>query len=340
MSDSPRSQPAVRITAVVAIALAAGVGAWLLTAGGGDAQKPAKSFGVDGPVTGKRTTVPVNAQGLQTLAGALKQPIYWAGVKPGYKLELTREGDGRVFIRYLPPTATIGSSHPYVTIGTYVLDNAYSLTRTAAARPDSVSIPVPGAVAFYSRKSPGNVYMAYPGSNVQVEIFDPWAPGAHKLVGSGTVAAVPVPGRPTLTTGLATAPQGLTLAGLRAFAKRVGHPVYWIGPRTNTTYEVTQTTDGRIYVRYLPRRTPVGTTKPFLTVGTYPVPDALKATEAKASAGGSVRVPAASGGVAFYASSRPTNVYEAFPGVDYQLEIYDPSRGAAALVSAGRIVTV
>lgn len=116
--------------------------------------------------------------------------------------------------------------------------------------------------------------------------------------------------------------------------------MYWVGPRTDTTYEVTQTTDGRIYVRYLPRRTTVGTTKPFLTVGTYPVRDALQATEAKAAAAGSVRVRAGSGGIAFYARDRPTNVYEAFPGVDYQLEIYDPSRGAAGLVSARRVVTV
>jgi hypothetical protein len=339
MPDSASSQSAVRISAVVAIAVAAGVAAWLLTSGGGG-RTATGSLGANGPVAGKGTTVPVTAQGLETLAGALKQPIYWAGVKPGYKLELTREGDGRAFIRYLPPSATIGSPHPYLTIGTYLLDNAYSLTRKAAARPDSVSVAVPGAVAFYSRKSPTNIYLAYPGSNAQVEVFDPWAPGARKLVGEGSVVTVSAAGRTTPAAGFATAPQGLTLAGVRSFAKRVGHPVYWIGPRPDTTYEVTQTTDGRIYVRYLPRRAPVGTTKPFLTIGTYPVRNALQATQARASAAGSVRVPAGSGGVAFYARGRPTNVYEAFPGVDYQLEIYDPSGGAAGLVSAGRIVTV
>jgi hypothetical protein len=337
MPDSPHSKPAVRISAVVAIALAAGVGAWLLTSGGGGSGSHAA--GAKGPIRGKGTTVRVNAKGLKTLAGALKQPIYWAGVKPGYKLELTREADGRVFIRYLPGSARIGSKHPYVTVGTYQLDNAYSLTRTAAAQPDAVSLHVPGGIAFYSRKSPTNVYLAYPGSNAQVEVFDPWAPGARKLVGSGAVVDVHAAGGSTLTTGPATAPQGLTLAGFRSFAKRVGHPVYWIGPRPDTTYEVTQTTDGRIYVRYLPLRTAVGTTKPFLTIGTYPVPDALKATKRQASAAGSVRVPAPSGGTAFYAHSRPTNVYEAFPGIDYQLEVYDPSGKAAGLVSAGRIVT-
>jgi hypothetical protein len=32
----------------------------------------------------------------------------------------------------------------------------------------------------------------------------------------------------------------------------VKHPVYWAGPRPSYTYELTRTSDGRIFVRYLP----------------------------------------------------------------------------------------
>jgi hypothetical protein len=282
----------------------------------------------------------VNAQGLKTLAGALQQPIYWAGVRPGYRLELTRESDGRVFVRYLPPSAAIGTKRPFITVGTYFLAGAYSLTQSAAARPGAVRVAIPEGVAFYSRKAPTSIYLAYPGSDVQVEVFDPWAPGARKLVASGAVVAVAA-SRPSSVQGLTAPPQGLTLTALRNFAKRVGHPVYWVGPRPDTTYEVTQAIDGQIYVRYLPLGKPVGTKEPFLTIGTYPLPNALGATRGRAEAAGSVRVPAASGATAFYARGRSTNVYEAFPGVEYQIEVYDPTpRGAARLVSAGKVVTV
>ena len=104
-------------------------------------------------MSGNGTTVPVNEQGLRTLAGALQQPIYWAGTKPGYRLELTRERDGRVFIRYLPAGTKPGAKKPLVTIGTYPLTDAYSATESAASRSDSVKLPLTGGVAFYSRKA-------------------------------------------------------------------------------------------------------------------------------------------------------------------------------------------
>jgi hypothetical protein len=47
------------------------------------------------------------------------------------------------------------------------------------------------------------------------------------------------------------------------------------------------------------------------------------------------------GGTAFYRSSRPTNVFLAFPGQNAQVEVYSPTSGAArALVTAGAIAPV
>jgi len=334
MPDQHRASPsAIRLTAIIAVAVAAGIVAWLLISNNGDDS----SSKTGEPLSGKGTTVPVSASGLRTLAGALKQPIYWAGTKPGFKLELTKEPDGHVFIRYLPHDAHIGTKKAFLTIGTYSLSNAYAITKAAAARGDSVTVPVPGGVAFYNESRPTNVYFSTPGTDAQVEVYDPWAPGAKKLVKSGAV--VPVTG--TSPLGLTTAPQALTLTGLKSFAKRVKHPVYWIGPRPNTTYEVTQTTDGRIYVRYLPKGKPAGTNSPFLTVGTYPVKNALVTTRNQAAAADSVRLPVPKGAVAFFAKTRPTNVYEAFPGVAYQVEIYDPWKpGARKWVKAKKVTTI
>src|SRR5262249_44346085 len=143
------------------------------------------------------------------------------------------------------------------------------------------------------------------------------------------------------TPAVTTQPQGLTLGGLRQFARKVGHPVYWLGARPGATYEVSQSTDGRVFLRYLPSRAAVGSTAPYLTVGTYPVRDARAVTRTQAQAKGSVSVPLGSGAVAFYAADRPTNVYEAFPGVDYQVEVYSAVHSKArALVATGRVVPI
>jgi hypothetical protein len=45
-----------------------------------------------------------------------------------------------------------------------------------------------------------------------------------------------------------------TVAALESLPKAVGHPVYWAGPRTGFKYELTHTSDGRIYIRYLQSR--------------------------------------------------------------------------------------
>ena len=56
---------------------------------------------------------------------------------------------------------------------------------------------------------------------------------------------------------------------------------------------------------------------------------------------GSVSVPVGGGGVAFYSRSRPTSVYVAFPHVDYEIEVYDPSAGRARrLVRSGLVTTI
>jgi hypothetical protein len=333
----------VRVGAVIAVAIAAALVAFFLyhrNGGDSSAIKPIKSTpGARGPVGARPKTVPVSEQGLETLAGALAQPIFWAGTKPGYHLELTRESDGRVFIRYLPLGVKIGSDRSFVTIGTYPLQGAYTVTKTVAARHGSVSVPVQGGgVAFYAQSDPTNVYVAYPSYDAQIEVYDPWAPGARKIVTSGSVA--PVPGK-SPTSGLTTAPQALTLAGLRSFAQKLHHVLYWIGARPNTTYEVTQTTDGKTFVRYLPTGTPVGTDQPFLTVGTYPVSDAFADVQRVASGADAVRLSVGGGAIAVYARSRPTNVYEAFPHVGYETELYDPSVGEAhGLVRSGRVVPV
>jgi len=45
-----------------------------------------------------------------------------------------------------------------------------------------------GGLAFVDRQHPTSVYLAYPGIDVQVEVFDPSAGQARRLVTSGQIA--------------------------------------------------------------------------------------------------------------------------------------------------------
>jgi hypothetical protein len=136
-------------------------------------------------------------------------------------------------------------------------------------------------------------------------------------------------------------PRAVSLAALQALPGSIGHPVYWAGARPGARYELTRTADGKIYLRYLPRNTPVGTASRFLTVGTYPLANALGVTRRLAGEASAVRLDPGGGGVAFYGKRSPTNVYLAFPGAPVQIEVYDPVPAEARrLVTSGRIVPV
>lgn len=129
---------------------------------------------------------------------------------------------------------------------------------------------------------------------------------------------------------------------LRDLSIEVGRPIYWLGPQKGRTYELTRTTLDRIYVRYLPQGAPVGTTEAkYPLVGTYPVENAYDVLKTLATTSGERSFTAPKGGLAVYSTSRPTNIYLAYPGSDVQIEVYDPSAAhARQLITSGRVVPV
>jgi len=129
---------------------------------------------------------------------------------------------------------------------------------------------------------------------------------------------------------------------LRSFAGSVSHPVYWAGPKDGYTYELTRTTDGRVYVRYLPEGTEVGDPRSgFLTVGTYPRASAFAELQRAGRAKGAVSVKLDRGGLAVFSDARPTSVYFGYPDARYQVEVHHPSPNEARrLAFAGQVVPV
>lgn len=113
---------------------------------------------------------------------------------------------------------------------------------------------------------------------------------------------------------------------LAEFARSVEQPVYWTGEQPGATYELTHEADGRIYVRYLTEGAEPGDERPlYLTVGTYPVPDAYAVLKSAAKQEGAIAEKAPGGALVVSHETRPTSVYLAEPDSGYQIEVYDPS---------------
>jgi hypothetical protein len=314
---------------VIAVAVLIALVLWLVVQWRSSVSKPAAS------APQRAGAVPVT----QAVLGALARssPIYWAGARAGTTYELTRTADGRIFLRYLPHGVAVGAVEPYLTIGTYPLAGAFAITNTLAARNGAVRVNVPGGgVGFYDASSPTNVYVAFPRAGDQIEVYDPAAGEALRLVASGQIG-------PVSTAAAATAPvaSAASFQQLRMLSAALGHPLYWAGPRAAGRYELTRTPGGHVFVRYLPTGAAVGTSNPYLTIGTYPINGAFALTKRLSTDPTAVRVAVGHGGVAFFTRTRPTNVYVAYPGTNTQIEVYDPAPGAAQrLVGSNRIVPV
>ena len=92
----------------------------------------------------------------------------------------------------LPAGVHVGNQSPdYLTIGTYPQKGALAILKATAAKNHVPTMTVAGGgVAFVDAKHPTSVYVAFPNENVQVEVYDPAAGRARRLVNSGGIAPV------------------------------------------------------------------------------------------------------------------------------------------------------
>jgi hypothetical protein len=284
--------------------------------------------------------VALSLSSLQDLARANPEPIYWAGPKPDTVYEYRRTSAG-VFIRYLPRGAIAGDSTPRLTIATYPMENAYAVAQTGAKRPGSVALQIAGGgIASYTKKHPTNVYLAYPATSFQVEVYAPSPAVARRVAAGGRV-------QPIVNVPQDRGPVAVSAKQLTSLAASLGQPVYWAGPRKKTTYELWQKANGYIYIRYLPKGVPVGGGQGrYLVVATYPMENAFTVTrngalKGRAEGEGTVVIRLPEGGIATYTKQHATNVYVAYPGVNVQVEVFNPSpKVTPRLVASGQIVPV
>jgi hypothetical protein len=135
-------------------------------------------------------------------------------------------------------------------------------------------------------------------------------------------------------------PQILSSSQLSEYAGEQAEPVYWLGEREGAELEVTETEQGRIYVRYLTAGAQAGDPRAkFVTVGTYPTKDATAAMRAAlADQAGAKLVITDDDALLLVDAASPQNAHLAYPGQGVQVEVFSPKPGAALrLASAGDV---
>ena len=185
----------MRIGAVIALAVAAGLLVWLLTRGGSHKAEtgllpnqvlPQIPAGTQvGPVT-------LPAAGVLNTAEALHQPVYWVGPTAGYRYQVERNPNGNVFVTYLPPgVASATNRGRFLAVGTYPVNNAFQALQTVADKAHAKQVSLPGGgIAVIGKLHANSVYVAYPKANTQIEVYAPRIAQARSLVLAGKLRPV------------------------------------------------------------------------------------------------------------------------------------------------------
>jgi hypothetical protein len=181
---------------------------------------------------------------------------------------------------------------------------------------------------------PGTLVQSTPESRVQIVVL------TIAVAVAAAVVALLLTRRDEAQPVVApTGPVVVSQADLQRVARATGHPVYWGGPRSGFSYELTVTSEGRIFIRYLSDGVAAGDPRAsFLAIGTYPgarsFADLARAAKRKDTF--SMRLDR--GGLGVISRQAPTSAYFAYPNADYQVEVFAPSRDTARrLVSSGAI---
>lgn len=146
-----------------------------------------------------------------------------------------------------------------------------------------------------------------------------------------TSSSTPTPVASTSTfTEVIAGKVALTESELIAAVKKLGVDVYWAGPVKGAKYTLAVPADGQAYVRYLPNGDGLTDTKPnYVVIATYTTTNAFSATQAAGNQSNGVTFINAEGAAVYYNKDTPTNVYVAYPNLNYQIEVFDPIAATA-----------
>ena len=165
-------------TAVAAVALLA----WLVLRSDGESEEPAPG-----------EPAIVSAEELVERAGELGAPVYWLGERDGAEYELTETASGQIYVRYLPDGAEAGDPRTeFDIVGTYPTADAVGALRREQQRVGGrLARTDDGAVLLIDPANDSSAHLAYPGSDVQIEVYGGEPGRALRLAARGEVQPVP-----------------------------------------------------------------------------------------------------------------------------------------------------
>jgi hypothetical protein len=171
----------LRVIVAVVLAIVVALAVWLIVKGNEESKPTATSS----------TASAATLDTLRALPGEVGHPVYWVGARHGFTYELT-EVDGNLFIRYLPFGVAVGDPRPdFLTIGTYEVANAHgSLKRQARQRGGHLRRTAGGGIAVWNENRPQSVYLAFPRSALEIEIYAASAERARRLAATGAVEPI------------------------------------------------------------------------------------------------------------------------------------------------------
>ena len=105
---------------------------------------------------------------------------------------------------------------------------------------------------------------------------------------------------------------------------------FWAGPQEGAKFSLTVTADKQVFIKYLPSGNGLSDTNPnYRIIATYPEPAAFDITRAAGTQSNAVAFVNNDGAAVYYDKSKANNVYLAYSGINYSVEIFDPDAEAA-----------
>jgi hypothetical protein len=172
----------VRNAAIGSMLIAAGLVLWLLLDDSGSNEKASDTVSSSGAEI-------VSVESLRSAAE--ETPIYWAGPPEGSELELSQPSPDRTYVRYLTGGVEAGDPQLFLTVGSYRLADPVAALRGQGGQPDGVLVKAQdGGTVYFSKERPESVYLAYPGTETQIEVYAPDFQEALELATSGRIVPV------------------------------------------------------------------------------------------------------------------------------------------------------
>lgn len=153
-----------------------------------------------------------------------------------------------------------------------------------------------------------------------------------RSVSLSLVQPVDVTPSPLATTAnpITSGQVALTESELISAVKTVGGSIYWLGSAAGAKYAFNSVSEDQNFIRYLPGGTGLtDTEQKYRIIATYKDATAYETmrTAAKSDSGVSITNPDSS--IVYYLKASPLHVYIAFKDLAFQIEIFDPTPGAA-----------